>query len=255
MRRGPSRRSPTTSCCPAQARSRPRANGSGRGLTTGRSPTPWRSSRRRGARRDRSRRLRRVPHRPAGRRRLCHRGRACPRGPGVTPFTYTILRVVPSVERGEQLNVGVVLFCRQRGFLGARVGVDEDRLRTLAPGLDLSELAAHLEGLVRVADGNPAAGAIATLPASRALRVAGGSVEHGDSGLAGAHWAQRRSRGHTRRSVRAAGRLTRQRPATRSAATIRPPRTPRIRRRPGAGCPRRHGRSAPGRGCGSVRSD
>jgi Protein of unknown function (DUF3037) len=84
----------------------------------------------------------------------------------VTPFTYTILRVVPSVERGEQLNVGVVLFCRQRGFLGARVGVDEDRLRALAPGLDLSELAAHLQGLVRVADGNPAAGAIATLPAS-----------------------------------------------------------------------------------------
>ena len=84
----------------------------------------------------------------------------------MTPFTYTILRVVPSAERGEQLNVGVVLFCRQRGFLGARVGVDEDRLRTLAPGLDLSELAAHLQGLVRVADGNPAAGAIATLPAS-----------------------------------------------------------------------------------------
>jgi hypothetical protein len=84
----------------------------------------------------------------------------------VTPFTYTILRVVPSVERGEQLNVGVVLFCRQRGFLGARVGVDEVRLRTLAPGLDLSELTAHLQGLVRVAEGNPAAGAIATLPAS-----------------------------------------------------------------------------------------
>jgi hypothetical protein len=84
----------------------------------------------------------------------------------MTPFTYTILRVVPSVERGEQLNVGVVLFCRQRGFLGARVGVDEDRLRALAPGLDRPELAAHLQGLVRVAEGNPAAGAIATLPAS-----------------------------------------------------------------------------------------
>jgi hypothetical protein len=84
----------------------------------------------------------------------------------VTPFTYTILRAVPSVERGEQLNVGVVLFCRQRAFLGARVAVDEQRLRALAPGLDLPELSAHLQGLVRVAEGNPAAGAIATLPAS-----------------------------------------------------------------------------------------
>jgi hypothetical protein len=84
----------------------------------------------------------------------------------VTPFTYTILRLVPSVERGEQLNVGVVLFCRQRGFLGARVALDRERLRALAPGLDLAEVAAHLQGLVRVAEGNPAAGAIATLPAS-----------------------------------------------------------------------------------------
>jgi hypothetical protein len=84
----------------------------------------------------------------------------------MTPFTYTILRVVPSVERGEQLNVGVVLFCRQRGFLGARVALDEGRLQALAPGLDLAELVAHLQGLVRVAEGNPAAGAIATLPAS-----------------------------------------------------------------------------------------
>jgi Protein of unknown function (DUF3037) len=84
----------------------------------------------------------------------------------MTPFTYTILRVVPSVERGEQLNVGVVLFCRQRGFLGARVGLDQDRLSALAPGLDLGALAAHLAGLVRVAEGNAAAGAIATLPES-----------------------------------------------------------------------------------------
>ncbi|MEO6856971.1 MAG: DUF3037 domain-containing protein [Solirubrobacteraceae bacterium] len=84
----------------------------------------------------------------------------------MTPFTYTILRVVPSVERGEQLNVGVVLFCRQRGFLGARVGLDQDRLSALAPGLDLGALAAHLEGIVRVAEGDPAAGAIATLPES-----------------------------------------------------------------------------------------
>jgi hypothetical protein len=84
----------------------------------------------------------------------------------MTPFTYTILRLVPSVERGEQLNVGVVLFCRQRGFLGARVAIDEERLKALAPSLDLAEVAAHLQGLVRVAEGNPAAGAMATLPAS-----------------------------------------------------------------------------------------
>jgi Protein of unknown function (DUF3037) len=82
------------------------------------------------------------------------------------PFTYAILRVVPRVERGERFNAGVVLFCRQRDFLGIRVGLDERRLEALAPGLEASEVRAHLDGLARVAKGDPAGGPIAGLPPS-----------------------------------------------------------------------------------------
>jgi hypothetical protein len=83
-----------------------------------------------------------------------------------SPFSYAILRVVPSVERGERLNAGVVLFCRQRGFLGARVQLDEARLRVLAPELPVRDVAAHLAGLVRVAEGAESAGPIAALDQS-----------------------------------------------------------------------------------------
>lgn len=83
-----------------------------------------------------------------------------------SPFSYAILRVVPSVERGERLNVGVVLFCRQLGFLGARVAVDEARVQTLAASIPISELQAHLNALVRVAEGAADAGPIATLDQS-----------------------------------------------------------------------------------------
>jgi hypothetical protein len=86
--------------------------------------------------------------------------------PDAKPFTYLILRVVPSVERGERFNVGVVLFCRQRGFLGARVQLDECRLKTLAPDVSVAEVGEHLAALVRVAEGAPDAGPIAALPAS-----------------------------------------------------------------------------------------
>jgi len=55
--------------------------------------------------------------------------------PACSPFSYTILRVVPSVERGEQFNVGVVLFCRQLGFLAARVAL-ESALRGFAQVVD-----------------------------------------------------------------------------------------------------------------------
>ena len=83
-----------------------------------------------------------------------------------SPFAYLILRVVPSIERGERLNVGVVVFCRQLGFLGARVGLDRARLTALDPDVPAPELADHLDALVRVSDGAPGAGPIAVLAPS-----------------------------------------------------------------------------------------
>jgi hypothetical protein len=85
-----------------------------------------------------------------------------------SPFSYVILRVVPNVERGERVNVGVVMFCRQRGFLGARFGVDPQRLRALGDAAPAPELLAeHLDGLARVAEGADGAGPIAALDASQ----------------------------------------------------------------------------------------
>jgi hypothetical protein len=81
-------------------------------------------------------------------------------------FAYAILRVVPRVERGEQLNAGVVLFCRRRNFLAARVELDELRLAALAPDVDPERVRAHLDALARIAAGDPAGGAVAALEPS-----------------------------------------------------------------------------------------
>ena len=78
-------------------------------------------------------------------------------------FQYAIIRVVPRVERGERLNVGVILLCRPRRFLGARVRLDEARLAAFAPGLDPAVLRPHLEAIERVASGDAAAGPMAAL--------------------------------------------------------------------------------------------
>ncbi len=90
--------------------------------------------------------------------------------PGSTPadseFQYALLRVVPRIERGEQINAGVVLFARRRGFLAARVRLDEERLRAIAPGVDPVPLARQLDAIARVAAGDPEAGPIAQLPQS-----------------------------------------------------------------------------------------
>jgi hypothetical protein len=84
----------------------------------------------------------------------------------LSAFSYAIVRVVPRIERGESFNAGVVLFCRQRDFLAARVSLDEARLAALAPELPAEAVRPHLEAIVRVAAGDPQAGSIATLAPS-----------------------------------------------------------------------------------------
>jgi hypothetical protein len=79
------------------------------------------------------------------------------------PFQYAVIRVVPRVERGECLNAGVVLLCRPKRFLAARVALDEGRLRALAPAVDPATIEEHLAAIERVAAGDPAAGPIARL--------------------------------------------------------------------------------------------
>ena len=83
-----------------------------------------------------------------------------------SPFQYAIVRVVPRVERGECVNAGVVLFCRARRFLAARIALDEPRVRALAPDADLEAIRGHLEAFARIAAGDKSGGPIAALPAS-----------------------------------------------------------------------------------------
>jgi hypothetical protein len=82
------------------------------------------------------------------------------------PFAYAVLRVVPRVERGERLNVGVVLFCRRRDFLDLRTHVDLARLAAFAPDLDPAPVQARLAALRLVVRGDPAGGALAELEPS-----------------------------------------------------------------------------------------
>ena len=81
-------------------------------------------------------------------------------------FDYAVLRVVPHVEREEFLNVGVILFCRPRVFLGVCIRVDAPRLLALAPQIDLSLVQLHLDQVRAVAEGQAEAGALGQMSQS-----------------------------------------------------------------------------------------
>jgi hypothetical protein len=79
------------------------------------------------------------------------------------PFSWTVLQVVPRVERDERFNAGVIVFCRSRRFLDAQVWLDPRKLHALDPQADEGLIRAHLNALARIAVGDLKAGPIAAL--------------------------------------------------------------------------------------------
>jgi hypothetical protein len=84
--------------------------------------------------------------------------------PAEYTYDYAIVRVVPHVERGEQVNVGVILSCADTDFLDARIDVDDRVLLALDPTIDLAAVRTNLEVIPKVCRGGPEAGPIGLLP-------------------------------------------------------------------------------------------
>lgn len=79
-------------------------------------------------------------------------------------YDYAIVRVVPRVERGEQINAGVIVSCATAEFLGARIALNVDRLRAIAPDIDVAEVEQALAVIPWIAAGDPRGGPISQLP-------------------------------------------------------------------------------------------
>ena len=76
------------------------------------------------------------------------------------PYQYAVLRFVPRVDRGECLNVGVVVHSQSAGVLRCAFHLDEPRIVAFAPDADLDGLRRsraradlHLEHTAREVDG------------------------------------------------------------------------------------------------------
>ncbi|RJQ76766.1 DUF3037 domain-containing protein [Pseudonocardiaceae bacterium YIM PH 21723] len=70
-----------------------------------------------------------------------------------SPFEYAVIRAVPRVQRGEFINVGVLLYCQQKDFLGARVHLDTGRLHCLDPNSDVADVDTALRSWERTCTG------------------------------------------------------------------------------------------------------
>ncbi len=76
-------------------------------------------------------------------------------------FEYAIIRYVPKVERGEFINVGVIVFCKKKSFLDVKYELNKERLSAFSPDADLDELASYLKSWKMIAHGSSEGGPIA----------------------------------------------------------------------------------------------
>ena len=70
------------------------------------------------------------------------------------PFEYFVLRCMPRVDRGEFVNVGVVIFCQAAEFLDARIDLPLERVAALDGDVDLDALRAALSMIEAVCQGD-----------------------------------------------------------------------------------------------------
>jgi hypothetical protein len=55
------------------------------------------------------------------------------------PAYYSLIQYCPDLSRAEAVNVGVLLFCPELGFVDARTSSRNDRVRRFFPSLNIDE--------------------------------------------------------------------------------------------------------------------
>ena len=76
-------------------------------------------------------------------------------------YEYTVIRWVPRVERAEFLNIGVILFCKQRKFLAMRFQLDSEKINLFSSEVDFDFLEKQLQAFQLICSGDKQGGAMA----------------------------------------------------------------------------------------------
>ncbi|MEH0157477.1 DUF3037 domain-containing protein [Limibacter armeniacum] len=78
-------------------------------------------------------------------------------------YEYAFIRFVPKVERGEFINVGVIIYCKFKKYIGVKYHIDEKRLEAFSDRTDAGVLEAYLKTWELICNGGKDGGNIAQL--------------------------------------------------------------------------------------------
>jgi Protein of unknown function (DUF3037) len=90
--------------------------------------------------------------------------------PSTKIYEYAILRLVPRVERGEYINLGVVLYCKHHKTLGFISSLNPSRTQALFADIDIKEIEMHLLAFDKICRATADSGPIGQLDQASRFR-------------------------------------------------------------------------------------
>ena len=78
-------------------------------------------------------------------------------------YEYSIIRLVPKVERGEFVNIGVILLVKEKNFLEMKYTLDENRLMAFSDCIDIDLVRSYLDAWELICAGDEKGGKIGSL--------------------------------------------------------------------------------------------
>jgi len=85
-------------------------------------------------------------------------------------YEFAVIRLVPKVEREEFLNIGVILFSKQKKYLGIQYKIDEKRITSFSDKVDVHLVNKYLEAWKSICAGAPKGGSIGKLEQAERFR-------------------------------------------------------------------------------------
>jgi hypothetical protein len=85
-------------------------------------------------------------------------------------YEYAIIRLVPRVERGEYINIGVILLAKHKNYIGIRYHLDARRISSLYKDVDIDLIRSYLEAWENVCAGGTHGGKIGEMDIRRRFR-------------------------------------------------------------------------------------
>ncbi len=85
-------------------------------------------------------------------------------------YEYAVIRIMPVIEREEFQNMGIILFCKKAEFIEVHYTVNEEKLHSFSPELDISQIEMNMQSFVKIAKGMDEGGPLALLDIASRFR-------------------------------------------------------------------------------------